>query len=243
MGKMAESYTLLYQESVESTQESIKLALNNAGNGLVGLYAGTQTAGRGRGVSKWHDSPGRSLLMSVAVHWEKPPIHPFDINRWFCGVLQSVLPKTVAFKWPNDLMVGDKKLGGILIENQWSGAQMHRSIIGLGLNLNASVADLDRAIAMNTIDPDNTHQPEEWAHKILSALAATPFHSMPRLHWDKIYQQRLWGTGQEQPYLWNGTHIHGTVVRTTPEGMLVLALNNGQRRVFDLDEITWDGLK
>ena len=122
---------------VDSTQLELKRMLRQQGElkSFTAVLAAHQSQGRGRGVSKWHDSPESSMLLSIYVKWPIPLKESFEVNQRVCVALKPLLPQEVLFKWPNDLMIGMKKLGGMLIENHWSGGGIKSSSIGIGINL------------------------------------------------------------------------------------------------------------
>jgi len=129
--------------SVSSTMdEAARLAAAGAPDGTV-VLADHQTAGRGRLGRRWEAPPGTALLLSVLF---RPPLPP---ERWpelamavGLGVLDALeaappaLPPgmAAALKWPNDVVVGDAKLGGLLSESRPApgGGTV---IVGLGLNM------------------------------------------------------------------------------------------------------------
>jgi hypothetical protein len=87
--------TIYWLERVDSTQLELKRKLQENPDmaHLSAVVAASQDKGRGRGVSKWHDTPGNSVLLSVLLRWPIPVKESFDINRWVCGRLSSVSPK------------------------------------------------------------------------------------------------------------------------------------------------------
>ncbi len=110
------------------------------------VTADHQTAGRGQAGHSWESERGQNLLFSLLV---QPTLLPsagvfvlseaiaLSIRGAICDQLRSAaiaLPVTV--KWPNDIYVGDSKVAGILIENEFRGAHLARSIIGCGVNIN-----------------------------------------------------------------------------------------------------------
>ena len=100
------------------------------------LVAEQQTAGRGRLGRNWHSSPGDSLTFSLGLRLE-----PADWSGLSLAVGVSVaesLHPDVVLKWPNDLWLGDRKLGGILIETASfgeGGGGGRYAVIGIGLNI------------------------------------------------------------------------------------------------------------
>ncbi len=102
------------------------------------LVAERQTAGRGRLGRGWQSAPGASLTFSLAL-----PLTPSDWSGLSLAVGVSVaenLHPAVRLKWPNDLWVGDRKLGGILIETASAGAGPRQAVIGIGINIEAPPA-------------------------------------------------------------------------------------------------------
>ena len=109
---------------------------------LVG--AGHQTAGRGRRDRTWQDRPGGALMVSVVL---RPALEPLDAGllsllagaAW-AEAIEGVAGLTVRCKWPNDLMAGDDKVGGILAESVVEGDRLVSVVIGSGINLVAPEA-------------------------------------------------------------------------------------------------------
>jgi BirA family transcriptional regulator, biotin operon repressor / biotin---[acetyl-CoA-carboxylase] ligase len=106
---------------------------------LVG--AGHQTAGKGRLGRTWHDRAGEALMVSIVL---RPAIAPSDAGlltllagaAW-AGAIEEVVGRTVRCRWPNDLLVGQAKVGGILAESSVTpgGRSLAHVVIGSGVNL------------------------------------------------------------------------------------------------------------
>ncbi len=120
-----------------------RLARGEARHGEV-IIAKHQTAGRGRASGRvWDDEPGASLLMSVVLTNIPDPAHLLQY-RAALAVLSALRNLTgqpngtqaeFRLKWPNDILLNDKKVCGILLEAQWQGAAMRSAIIGIGINV------------------------------------------------------------------------------------------------------------
>ena len=123
-------FNIIKLEEVDSTNEWVK---RNKGkfSDLDGVFAKVQTRGKGRGKNKWFSPPG-GLWFSIMI--KKFPSTKGALSQLCCVVVADVLEKyklKVELKWPNDIIISSKKLGGILIE------RINESfIIGIGLNLN-----------------------------------------------------------------------------------------------------------
>lgn len=137
-----------------------ELLLAQAPERPVLLATEEQSAGRGRRGRRWYGSPGNALMFSFCRTIRRPP-RELPAIALVAGVavvraLRALGCARVALKWPNDLVVGDAKLGGILVESR-----SHRGgalvVIGVGINcrrdaglelrLRRRIASLDRFIA------------------------------------------------------------------------------------------------
>lgn len=240
LGIMSQKYRILRHSQLDSTQSELKRLLqeNTALEHLSTVVASTQKKGKGRGVSVWQDEPGKSALFSVFVRWPNSVKESFLVNKWMCHVLATTLPKMVQYKWPNDMMVATKKLGGMLIENRWEGGRISSSIIGIGINVKYSQVQLPRAISLEELGLDI--KAEEVIDEILKAMdAAVPWMDNGKLL-DKRYADILWGKTQAQMYITDkGEMLEAVVAGVDDLGRVLLETKKGQTQAFDLDSIRW----
>ena len=124
-----------HHERLDSTNDEARtLAAAGAPHGTV-VHADEQVAGRGRFGRTWFSPPG-NLYMSVLLRLELPPDRSSELSfvtaLTVADAVDALLPKQIksTLKWPNDVLVNDGKIAGILVE-QVDGAQ----IIGVGLNV------------------------------------------------------------------------------------------------------------
>lgn len=102
------------------------------------VLADEQVAGRGRAGRTWASPPGFGLWFSLVAPpaGERAAALPLLVGLSVASALDAFLPASgVAIKWPNDLYVGERKLGGILCESTWEGARAGPVVVGVGLNL------------------------------------------------------------------------------------------------------------
>ncbi len=100
-----------------------------------------QLAGRGQRGNNWEAHPGMNITLSVLL---KPTFllasKQFDLNIAISLAIHDLMnakqPENLTIKWPNDIYVSNKKMGGVLIENMLVGNYIGWSIIGIGLNIN-----------------------------------------------------------------------------------------------------------
>jgi BirA family transcriptional regulator, biotin operon repressor / biotin---[acetyl-CoA-carboxylase] ligase len=131
-------------DEVDSTNRyALALAANRPGRPVV-VTAEHQTAGRGRRGRSWVDDPGGALLASF-VFWPDAPPERFGLLTLAvacaaCDAIERATSLVVGLKWPNDLVVGDAKLGGVLGEVGGPFGSATPVVVGIGLNLAASPA-------------------------------------------------------------------------------------------------------
>ncbi len=135
---------ILYHSQLSSTNDEVRrLAVAGEPEGTV-VVAETQTAGRGRRGRRWLDVPGQCLLFSILLRPDA------DASCWpllslgmavAAEAIRDHCHLNVATKWPNDLLVDQRKVGGILLE-----AGPEFVVAGLGLNVTGPVKRLQDQI-------------------------------------------------------------------------------------------------
>jgi BirA family transcriptional regulator, biotin operon repressor / biotin---[acetyl-CoA-carboxylase] ligase len=126
-------------ESCGSTNaEAFTLAQEGAFHGEV-VVAETQTAGRGRRGRSWVSPPGLNVYTSIVVRPEVPPARAPELTLVAAVAAVETLRDAqvnAAIKWPNDLVVGKKKIAGILTELAADAERVQFAVVGVGINLN-----------------------------------------------------------------------------------------------------------
>ncbi len=129
--------------SVDSTNRwLLDAARDGAAAGLVAV-ADHQDAGRGRRGRTWESAPGDSLLVSVLLrpHAAVDRVHVVTIAAALAlaDALARVVGLVADLKWPNDLLVGERKLAGLLAEADVVGGDVQALVVGAGCNLAQTV--------------------------------------------------------------------------------------------------------
>jgi len=148
-----------YFDTLPSTNDLAKeLGARGAPEGTLVVAEG-QSRGRGRLGREWNSPPGVGLYASVLL---RPPLPPADLPQITLTAAVAVVRAlrqaggvTAGLKWPNDLVLAGKKLGGILTEMETESDQIRHLVVGLGLNVNnrqfpAELADLATSLALTT---------------------------------------------------------------------------------------------
>ena len=118
------------------------LATNNAAEGTV-ILTFRQTSGRGYGKNVWESENYKNLTFSLILmpRWLEASRQFLISQVVSLGVADFLRSKTrgVTIKWPNDLLIYNKKVAGILIENTILGSHVQTSVVGIGLNINQAI--------------------------------------------------------------------------------------------------------
>jgi BirA family transcriptional regulator, biotin operon repressor / biotin---[acetyl-CoA-carboxylase] ligase len=118
--------------------DALAAARDGAPHGSV-FFADEQTAGRGRGDHTWHSVAGEGLYVSVLLRPDIVPAYlpmiPLATGLAAEWAISSAAGLNVDIRWPNDLLIGDRKTGGILVESKTDANAVTLAVIGVGINV------------------------------------------------------------------------------------------------------------
>jgi BirA family biotin operon repressor/biotin-[acetyl-CoA-carboxylase] ligase len=145
-----------FDEVTGSTQRTA-LELAEAGAPQWTLVAaGHQTEGRGRSGRSWLDEPGEALLFSLVLRPELEPerggLITLLAGSSMARACREVTGAEVGCKWPNDLLLAERKVGGLLAESSLDGTAFAHVVLGVGVNL-AAAPDVPGAGVLGDADP------------------------------------------------------------------------------------------
>lgn len=130
---------LAHYPLTDSTNTRLRLLLEQEfTHGLLAV-ADEQTGGRGQGTRTWASDPGSNLLFSIGLRprsADRLILLTLTFAERIAGALSDIVGEPVTLKWPNDLLLGGRKIAGILSETQFRGARLQRMVVGIGLNVN-----------------------------------------------------------------------------------------------------------
>lgn len=211
------------------------------------ILADHQTAGRGQMGNTWEVSAGKNLTLSVVLHPKFLAVRQqFDLNKAVAlavrDAVASFIDKDVKIKWPNDILIEERKTCGILIQNTLSGAYLQSSIIGIGLNVNQKqfAPQLTRAVSMS-LAADTDFDLEEVMWALLQALEARYLQlrrgEQETLH--RAYLSQLFRFGVQHTYgLADGNAFLGKIVGIDQTGKLMVETQTGIT-LFGIKEIQY----
>ncbi|MBN2600643.1 MAG: biotin--[acetyl-CoA-carboxylase] ligase [Candidatus Marinimicrobia bacterium] len=148
--------TVLHFKTIDSTNRFL-LDAEDLLNGTV-VLADDQTAGRGRFNRTWQSLPETALLFSILLNnlfgRKMPSVYTFLAAVGVYRGLQASLPSgsNLSLKWPNDVLLNEKKICGILVQGKITTGRYEKLVIGIGLNVNQQqqffVEDLKHATSL-----------------------------------------------------------------------------------------------
>src|SRR6476646_7284659 len=129
------------RDATPSTNDFLKeMAASQEVENFTVVTAETQTRGRGQMGATWTSEPGKNLIMSILIKGLDGAAGIFNLNVAIALAVLEALDKhdipELSVKWPNDIMAGNKKVAGILIENTIKNDGRICSVVGIGLNVN-----------------------------------------------------------------------------------------------------------
>lgn len=129
---------LHYLKECLSTNDEIESFLLHPSENITGVYTFNQTQGRGQYGNQWTIAPNLNIAFSVAINSAQIHLRDSFFNYYTANIIRDFLANLtdneVKTKWPNDLILRNKKIGGILIEKRKVHGEWYY-IIGLGLNV------------------------------------------------------------------------------------------------------------
>ncbi len=232
-------------DSVDSTNNYAAKQINQTfvPEGTV-ILADNQTAGKGQPGNSWHSIPGKNLTFSLILR----PTFLLANDQFLISMAVSIgiregiyaeLGIWIDIKWPNDLFHNNKKIGGILIENQISGKSISSSIVGIGLNVNQrNLPVTNNANSLANICGEELDL-EQILDSILSKINAYYLQLVGggRMSVKTRYLQSLLLYKQIGWYRKGDKSFAGSIVDVSDNGQLVIKLESGELTKFNFQEI------
>ena len=164
------------EETVSTNSLAQRLAQQGTPHGTV-VLAEQQTNGRGRLGRTWHSPSSKNIYCSLVLHTlPLSRVHwiPLVTGIGLANVLHSLLQVSLSLKWPNDILIGDRKIGGILCESTQITMGSRAVIVGFGLNVEMQTVDFpdelqDKATSL-LMETGQHHDRNQLTSKILSQL-------------------------------------------------------------------------
>lgn len=220
-----------WHESIDSTMHrAAELAAEGCPAGTI-VGADIQTAGQGRLGRHWHSQQGGlyfTMILRPKVEMRDLPVVTMAIGVAVADALQMFAGVSVDLRWPNDVMVGDRKLVGILA--QWHGGAV---LAGIGVNVSqqefaADVRDIATSLALES---GRSHD-KQVLMKAIAASVDTHIHILETGGVTSILRlfanASSYVSGRRVKIELPGGDVIGTTAGLTPDGFLLLRKDDGE---------------
>ena len=236
-------HSLVFMPECHSTNDEATRLIQTTKmmDGTVVITA-NQTAGRGQRGNTWIVEPGKNLTFSIFI---KPSFlqarDQFYLNMAFSlGVhdyIKDKLDCMVNVKWPNDVLLNEKKASGILIENHLHGQHIQHSIVGIGLNVNQKTFAIDTATSLSMEASQEFDLNDALAD--LLVFLETRFIQLRSQDFKKLtvdYLSSLYRMGEAHSFKSGDEMFVGTISGIDPSGKLKIETGSGTRH-FNVKEV------
>ena len=216
-------------------------AAEGAPEGSVFL-AEEQTAGRGRGSNSWESPRSTGIYCSVVLRPAQPPSEILVLSLAAGLAVQAAIQQVDSrvnpdLKWPNDVLIGNKKLCGILAEMNAEATRVRYIVVGVGINVNqANFPKELPAISLRLVTGS------EWSRvELAAALLKSLDREYRQLVEDpgarasilrRFAENSSWVRGKDVRIEENGSSFEGTTEGLDPRGFLLVRTSSGVQTVF-----------
>ena len=242
-----EKTRIIYVEETHSTNSLLRewLEQEPLPTGSV-IVADFQTAGRGQVGNVWESERGKNLTFSLVLYPQALPVNQqFLISQIAALSVKETLDaytEGISIKWPNDIYWQDKKICGMLIENDLSGHNLLRSIIGIGINLNQTIfrGDAPNPVSLWQIVKQEVDR-EVVLRQFLSRFEA---YNQALLSGEKAlihtrYMEALYWREGYHPYADAKGAFSARIYGIEPTGHLLLQSTDGVIRRYAFKEVSY----
>ena len=243
--------TLHWYSRTDSTNTQAKqLAKQGAPQGTV-LVAGNQSAGRGRMGRSFQSPDGQGVYLSVIL---RPNCAPAELMHLTCAVgvaminaVETVCSIRPQLKWINDLVIGSKKLGGILTELSLAKGLVEYAVVGIGINclqqekdIPAEISDLATSLSLACGKPVS---PQRLAAAMVCELyAMTQTLLTEKDQWMAAYKANCITLGKEIQVIRPDCVLPGKALDVDEDGGLVVQYADGSMQTVASGEVSVRGM-
>lgn len=231
--------------AINSTNDYLKeLSASQFVENFTIVTAEDQMAGKGQMGAVWNAEPGKNLTFSVLVKDLLLGIDEiFALNAAVAisvyEALESVSVRGLAIKWPNDILAGNKKIGGILIENSIKNNGEIFSIVGIGVNVNQKYfGELAKATSIAVIGKKE-YDKEVLLYAIcenLKRYTSALLNKDVDYVWNR-YLSKLYKKGVPMPFEKEGRRFMGIITGVSRQGGLQVTLEDDTTAEYGIKEV------
>jgi BirA family transcriptional regulator, biotin operon repressor / biotin---[acetyl-CoA-carboxylase] ligase len=208
------------------------------------VITSNQIAGRGQRGNTWLVEPGRNLTFSIILRTHFLAIKDqFYLNIFISLAVYDYLKHKQcpypAIKWPNDIYTVNKKICGVLVENQILGNNLTNTVVGVGLNINQDHFEMNQATSLRLVTNSEFRLDEEL--DLLLGIIEARYLLLRQHHFTvlmKDYLDAMYWLNEVHTFQSNSIEFQGTITGVDPSGKLKI-MTSGKENVFDLKQISY----
>ncbi|GAB5046658.1 biotin--[acetyl-CoA-carboxylase] ligase [Thermodesulfovibrio sp. TK110] len=239
---------IVVYDEVESTNSKANELLKQGYPSGTVVIADRQTKGKGRLGRKWISPSGKNLYMSIALKPDIPPKYATLLTLTSVVACTTALRRytdiPVMIKWPNDMLIDDKKIGGILTEMKIEGEKIKSAIVGIGINVNMTEEDIPEEIK-EIATSLKIYKGEDFSREVLTVEIIKEFDK-----WYQLLEKRqrktiidrwmqLSGTiGRQVKIILADRQLVATAEAIDEEGRLIVKLSDGTYEKICAGDVT-----
>jgi len=240
----------LFEQLPSTNLEATTLGESGVEHGTV-VIADRQTAGRGRLGRTWFSPGGTNVYCSLVLRASLPSNRLSDWLSWLplitalaaAEAIESVTSASISLKWPNDLLLSDRKVGGILCESVQASPSGPFQIVGVGINVNTKPEDFPEELRASATSLWNQTHAVVDRNRLIAQLLLELEHCVEELteHGPQqlalAYQRRCSTLGRKvQASLADGSELTGCAESISQDGSLLVSTipGSGPNRTVEL---------
>lgn len=209
------------------------------------VIADFQTCGKGQPGNSWESEKGKNLMFSILLYPDFLPANrQFLISQIAALSVKETLDAYtdgVSVKWPNDIYREDKKICGMLIENDLSGRNLYCSVIGIGININQQLFRSNAPNPVSLYQITGKEQDREEVLKRFLRIFSNYYLALLQEKEDEIrtaYMKALFRNDGFYPYRDEQGEFEARIHAIEPTGHLLLQLHDGSIRRYAFKEVS-----
>jgi BirA family transcriptional regulator, biotin operon repressor / biotin---[acetyl-CoA-carboxylase] ligase len=206
------------------------------------IWTSQQTGGRGQRGNSWEVGPHEGLCFSIVYYPSTLSLEKLNFLSIMAALsarkfIEKLLPQvTVKIKWPNDILVDDKKIGGILVENSIQGNRIQRSIMGIGINVNQEKfpESLPGAVSLFHLT-GMKKEIKSLIAPLLFDIFDQKYNSLKAGDFQSLmqeYQNNLWGLGMKKKFNHPSGSLWADLLGANEDGSLLVEVNGEMLRWY-----------
>ncbi len=245
----AKTPNLITLERVDSTNSEAERHLAAGSRTPLVILAREQTQGRGRRGRVWHSPPAGNLYSTFVFRPKLEPARLQDFTLWMglniCELIANFCSIEPGLKWPNDVLINGRKVGGMLTEARIDAEEVHDLVFGLGLNLNGRANDLPKDLQKSATSLAEVAGGPVDVNRFAAALIGRVISACNRFVEDDYRDKfaELWARfdvlrGQPVTVTQGNRTIAGTATGIDAEGSLIVRTSAGRTERFRAGEVT-----